>query len=203
MAIFKPEVTSNKPFTSFLGVCEFGILEFTDKSGDFDWCDLFLEMKVKQKDSDYERTMQIKGSYDKEGGKITGGSCLKRLYQFFDEIGCGAGINVDGGWEDPEGNEIKDIAKYLNDNFIKGSSDYEPSMDYIGYFYREHPKTPGAKSYTRMWNKIYRNSEDNKTKLQEDANWMKSKGYIKEMKDTDVVPNSGGNTLSGSGLANL
>ena len=47
MAIFKPEVTASKSFTSFLGVCEFGILEFTDKSADFDWCDLFLEIKVK------------------------------------------------------------------------------------------------------------------------------------------------------------
>ena len=98
MAIFKPEGTSS--FGNFTGICEFGILEFTDKSGTFDWADIFLEVKVKQKDSDYDRTLQIKGSLEKENGKITGGSVLKRMYHFFDQIGCGAGINVDGEWED-------------------------------------------------------------------------------------------------------
>ena len=52
-----------------------------------------------------------------------------------------------------------------------------------------------------MWNKIYKNTEDNKAKLQQDAEWMKSKGYIKEMKSDDSPVS--GNTLSGSGLANL
>ena len=58
MAIFKPEMKSSD-FTSFTGVCEFGILEFKDRSGEFDWADLFLEVLVKQKGSDFDRTLQI------------------------------------------------------------------------------------------------------------------------------------------------
>ena len=203
MAIFKPEVKSNSNFTSFTGICELGITGFEDKSQDFDWADLFLEISVKQKDSEYERKTQIKGNFEKEGGKITGGSCLKRLYQFFDEIGCEAGINTDGGWEDETGKEIEDIAKYLNDNFVKPSKDYEPPMNFIGYFYKEQPKTPGGKSYTRMWNKFYKNTDKNKAILEKDVEWMKSKGYIKEVKEGDVPTSPSGNTLSGSGLANL
>ena len=203
MAIFKPEVKASGSFTSFEGICEVGIVGFEDKSDNFDWADLLLEITVKQKDSDYDRTTTIKGSFEKENGKIVGGACLKRLYQFFDEIGCEAGINVDGGWEDANGKEIKNISKYLNDNFLKANSDYAPPMDFIGYFYKEQPKTPGGKVYSRMWNKFYKNTEMNKVALKKDVNWMKSKGYIKEMKEGDIPNNSNGNTLSGSGLANL
>ena len=197
MAIFKPEGTSS--FGNFTGICEFGILEFTDKSGTFDWADIFLEVKVKQKDSDYDRTLQIKGSLEKENGKITGGSVLKRMYHFFDQIGCGAGINVDGEWEDEKGDKIDDISEYLNRKFLKPNSDYEPPMDYLGYFYKEQPKTPGGTAYVRVFTKVYRNQEENKAKLKSDVDWMKSKGYLKEV--TDEVTEK--TEMSGSGLANL
>ena len=197
MAIFKPESTGS--FTNFHGICEFGILEFRDKSGDFDWADIFLEMVVKQKDSDYDRVLQIKGSLDKENGKVSGGSVLKRMYHFFEQIGCPVGINVQGGWEDETGEEIKDIAKYLNDKFLPSNGTYEPNMDYLGYFYKEQPKTPGGKAYTRVFTKVYKNTEANKAKLQNDIDWMKSKGYLKEV--TDEVSES--TQMSGSGLSNL
>jgi|3_EtaG_2_1085321.scaffolds.fasta_scaffold49976_2 hypothetical protein len=203
MAIFKP--VSNGSMSSYLGICEFGILEFKDRASEFDWSDIFIEVVVKQNNSEYDRNIQIKGALDKEGGKITGGSVLKRLYQFFEEIGCEAGITVDGNWENSDGSEIKDIAKYLNDNFIKhatdkdGKSTYEPPMNYLAYFYQEMPKVPGGKSYTRAWNKVYKNEAGNKEKLQSDVNWMKSKGYLKEA--TDMATNKA--EMSGSGLANL
>ena len=47
-----------------------------------------------------------------------------------------------------------------------------------------------------------KNTDDNKGKLEKDAQWMKAQGYIKEM--TDAVPNGAATTgLSGSGLSNL
>lgn len=197
MAIFKPTMSNNN--NNNLGISEFGLIEFTDKSGDFDWADIFIEVKIKQKDNAYDRMLQIKGSFEFENGKIVGGSALKRMYQFFDEIGCSAGINVDGEWEDESGNKIENIEKYLNDNFLKPGSDYEVPMEYIGYFYNEPPKTPGGKIYTRVWSKIYKNSKENKVRLEDDVKWMKSKGYIKEM--TNEAPKK--TEMSGSGLANL
>ena len=198
MAIFKPE--SNGSFTDYLGVCEFAIMDFKDKSADFDWADIFIEITVKQKGSDYDRPLQIKGSLEKEGGKVTGGSVLKRMYHFFEQIGCSAGINVKGEWEDEKGEKIKDIASYLSDNFLSAViPGTNPSYNYLGYFYKETPKVPGGKAYTRVFTKVYQNKEENKAKLTSDVQWMKSKGYLKEMTD-EVQENT---NMSESGLANL
>ena len=203
MAIFKPEVTEfSNDSNKFLGICKFAIMNFEDKSGMFDWADLYIEVEVKQEHSDYNRKLQIKGSYEKDDlGNITGGSVLKRLYNFFDAIGCTAGINVKGEWEDGEGAKIDKISDYLSDRFItKGTAEYEPvSYDYIAYFYKEQPKKPGAKAYTNVWPKVYKFSEENQNKLKSDIDWLKGKGYIKEL--TDEV--KGAPEMSGNGLANL
>jgi hypothetical protein len=119
MAIFKPEIkefsdSSNK----FLGVNNFAILGFQDKSGDFDWADLYIEVEVQQEFSDYSRKLQIKGSFDKDDkGLISGGSVLKRLYTFFEAIGCTAGLTVEGKWEDENGEKIESIREYLGKHF--------------------------------------------------------------------------------------
>tara|TARA_R100001594_G_scaffold144630_1_gene193903 strand:+ start:816 stop:1409 length:594 start_codon:yes stop_codon:yes gene_type:complete len=197
MAIFKPESKDN--YTNFHGICKFGILEFKDRSSEFDWADIFIEVLVKQENSDYDRNIQIKGSFDKEGGKITGGAVLKRLYHMFDQLGCEAGVNVNGGWEEADGTEIKDIAKYLNDKFVIANGKSEPDMHYLGYFYREVPKVPGGKSYTRGFTKFYKNEDKNAIQLQSDVDWMKSKGYLKEM--TDEVNSKV--QMSENGLDNL
>ena len=198
MAIFKPEVKSGN-FSNFTGVCEFGILEFKNRSDEFDWADLFIEVSVKQKGSDFDRPLAIKGSFDKVKGKITGGNGLTRLYHFFDQIGCEAGMNVDGGWESSDGKEIKDIEKYLNDNFVVGNGTDTPNLDYVGYFYKEQPKVPGGKSYTRVLSKVYKNVTENKAKLEDDVKWMKSKGYLKEFIEGETTQP----TVNQSALGNL
>ena len=199
MAIFKPE--SSGSFTDYLGICEIALMSFTDKSKDFEWADIFIEVTVKQKGSDYDKPLQIKGSLERENGVVTGGSVLKRMYHFFEQIGCSAGINVQGNWEDENGDEIKDIASYLNEKFACISMPDSPpdSYPYIAYFYKEQPKVPGGKSYTRVFTKAYQNKDENKAKLENDVNWMKSKGYLKEM--TDEVESK--IEMSGSGLDNL
>jgi len=199
MAIFKPE--SSGSYADYLGICEIALMEFNDKSKDFDWADIFIEVTIKQKGSDYDKPLQIKGSLERENGIVTGGSVLKRMYHFFEQIGCGAGINVQGEWEDEEGNKIEDIAAYLNEKFACISMPDSPPDDYpyIAYLYKEQPKVPGGKSYTRVFTKVYQNKDNNKAKLENDVNWMKSKGYLKEM--TDEVENK--TEMSGSGLSNL
>jgi len=138
MAIFRPEVKRNNETNKFLGICEFGIIDFKDRTNEFDWADLYIDIEIKQKFSEYTRNLQIKGSFDMESTKITGGSVLKRLYHFFDVIGCTAGLNTDGGWEDEKGDKIEDIQKYLRTNFIKAGNTetYEPPFDYIAYIYK-------------------------------------------------------------------
>ena len=204
MAIIRPKKEENKEYTSFTGVCEFGIMEFTDKSADFDWADLFIEITVRQKGSDFDRNIAIKGNFDKEGDKITGGATLKKMYHFFDQIGCDAGITVDGKWENSDGEPIDNIGDYLNKHHVKASSKGAgtPDLDYLGYFYKQQPKVPGGKSYLQALARVYKNTNANVIEMTKHVNWMKSKGYIKELTgDTPAQPTM--NSMSGSALGNL
>ncbi len=201
MAIFKPEVKEFSGDNKFLGVNQFAIIDFEDKSGMFDWADLYLEVEVKQEFSDYTRKLQIKGSFEKDSkGKITGGSVLKRMYTFFEAIGCSAGLNVDGKWEDEKGEEISDIVDYLSifrSNPIPGED--IDNYPYIAYFYKEQPKKPGGKAYTTVWPKVYKSNDENKVKLKKDIDWLKGKGYLKELTDAE----SNAPAMNEGGLANL
>ena len=201
MAIFKPEISYSDESNKFLGVCKFAIMNFENKSGTFDWADLYLNVEVRQEASDYNRNLQIKGSFEKENGKIVGGSVLKRLYTFFEAIGCTAGLNTAGEWEDEKGDKIENIAEYLNERFADTAMpDTGPdTYPYIAYFYKEQPKKPGGKAYTTVWPKVYRFSEDNQTKLTKDITWLKGKGYLKEL--TDEVNDAP--MISVDGLSNL
>ena len=50
MAIFKPQ--NNSSPSGFLGPIEVGIIGFTDRSGEYDWADVFIEMELSVKNSD-------------------------------------------------------------------------------------------------------------------------------------------------------
>tara|TARA_R100000152_G_scaffold20490_2_gene14326 strand:+ start:154 stop:750 length:597 start_codon:yes stop_codon:yes gene_type:complete len=198
MAIFRPVMSTGN---SFFGICEINILSYKDRSNEFDWADVFIDVTVQQKGSEYTRNIKLAGSFDKDPeGNITGGSVLKRMYTFFDAIGCKAGLNVKGEWETEDGTKIENIEEYLNTQWINPNID-ENDPDYIAYVYKEKPKKVGDKAWTRVYHKIYKNNEANKAKLADDVKWLKGKGVIKEA--TDEPSNSFGNTLQGSGLDNL
>jgi hypothetical protein len=200
MAIFKPAMTESTGGNKFTGICKFAVISFADKSDMFDWADLYLEVEVKQEHSDYTRKLQIKGSFEKDAsGNITGGSVLKRLYNFFDAIGCTAGLNVKGEWEAEDGTKIDNIVEYLNKGASDGDVETVSSYRYLAYFYKEQPKKPGAKSYVNVWPKVYWASDENTAKLQSDIDWLKSKGYLKELSDEVATAPA----MSGDGLSNL
>tara|TARA_R110002020_G_scaffold85627_6_gene211225 strand:+ start:40 stop:636 length:597 start_codon:yes stop_codon:yes gene_type:complete len=198
MAIFRPAMNTG---TSFFGICEVNILSFKDRSEEFDWADVFIDVTVKQKGSEYTRNIKLAGSFDKDAsGDITGGSVLKRIYTFFDAIGCKAGLNVKGDWETEDGTLIDNIEEWLNTQWINPNIDAE-NPDYVAYVFKEKPKKVGDKAWTRVYHKIYKNDEANKAKLADDVKWLKGKGVIKEAIDEPM--NSVGSTLQGSGLDNL
>ena len=199
MGIFRPAVTESTG-NKFTGICKFAVISFEDKSDMFDWADLYLDVEVKQEHSDYTRKLQIKGSFEKDDkGNITGGSVLKRLYNFFDAISCTAGLNVKGEWETEEGEKIEDIAEYLNQRGTDGEADTIETYRYLAYFYKEQPKKPGAKAYVNVWPKVYFASDENAGKLQKDIDWLKGKGYLKELTDE----NNNAPVMNGDGLSNL
>ena len=190
MALFKPKnLNSGTGGNKFMGICEMGIIGFADKSADFDWADIFIEVEVAILDSDYSRTIRIRGSFDKDAkGTISGGSVLNRMYKFFGDVGCTAGINQKGGWESQDGKTIKDIAKYLNDNHcgeatIPGTT---PSLDYLGYVYKELNKKSG-KAYTTVHYRLFPNTSVGNVDLASHVKWLKTNGYLKEAPAT--LPN--------------
>ena len=176
MAIFRPEIKQTGT-SNFFGVCELGIEKIECKADMYDWADIYIDVTVKQKGSEYTRNMRLVGSLEKDAtGNITGGSVLKRVYNFFDVIGCKAGLNVKGTWEDENGIQIENIGEYLNKEDINPLQDF----DYVGYVYKEKPKKAGDKAWTKVYPKIYANTSEGKSKLESDIKWLKEKGYLKE-----------------------
>ena len=203
MAIFRPKGTSSG--SNFYGITEVALLGFEDKSSEFDWADLYLDVEIKQKGSDYTKQLRITGNLEKDAkGKLTGGNALKRMYGFFDVIGEQAGMNVDGVWEDADDNTIDSIASHLNQGHAAlVMPDQEPEYNYLAYVYKEKPKTPGAKVYSRVFYRIQRNDKDGRKKLEEDVKWFKGKGFIKEATETDMATPQASVEMSSSGVGNL
>ena len=140
--------------------------------------------------------MSIIGSLEKDAsGNITGGSVLNRMYKLFDAIGCNAGLTVKGKFEDEHGNEIADIASYLNERFTTQSEQY------VAYCYKKKPK-PGKKVYTEVYPRLYPNSQEGKTQCEADATWLKERGVIKEA-DASDMPQKNDNQLADNALNNL
>ena len=174
MAIFKPET----------------------KSGEYDWADVFIELELSVKNSEFTNKMSILGRLDKDAeGKIVGGSVLNRMYRIFEVMGCNAGLNIDGKWEDENGNIIDDIGKYLTERFTTNGEKY------IAYSYKKKPK-PGKKVYTEVYPKLYPLGAESVKKCLEDVEWLKSRGVIKEA-DASDMPQKNDSTLADNALNNL
>ena len=198
MAIFKP-VTNNDGGSKYLGICEAGIMGFKDRSSEFDWADVFIEVEVKQKDSDYTKKLQIAGSFERDAnGDITGGSVLNRMYKIFDTMGCNAGINVKGVFEDDKGQPVDDIAGYLEDRFTTGNA-VDLETPYVIYVYKSVPKPNETQSYTRVLPRLYHNSAEGKAQMASDVKFLKSKGMLKEYDESAPMGNTG-STLAGANL---
>ena len=202
MAIFRPESGSSSS-NSFYGICEVAIIGFEDRSSEFKWADIYLDIEVKQKGSDYTKQLRIVGDLEKTNGKISGGSVLKRLYNFFDIIGEKAGLTVDGKWETEDGEEIHDIARYLNQKHASEvMPDTDPDFNYVAYVYKEKPKQKGGKVYTRVFHRIQTNDDNGKKQLDSDVKWFKDKSFLKEASEEDVTPTQNVE-MSSEGIGNL
>ena len=188
MAVFRPKSAQHSG-SKFIGIQPVGIVEFTDESGKWDWADIYIRMTLKVEGSDFERAMKIAGSLDRDPeGNITGGSVLNRMYRIFDIIGCRAGVTVQGGWETHDGEEIKNIEKYLNDNFVSTGKfpDDDPKFEYLAYVYKKRPSKPGGKVYEEVWPKLAANTVAGKRNITNDINFLTKKGHIKEATADDV-----------------
>ena len=180
MALIKPEKSSGKS-VNFYGICDIAILSFEDKSSQYDWADIYLDTTIKQEGSDYTKSIRLTGSLERDpDGSVKGGSVLNRLYHFFDVLGIKAGINAKGDWETEEGTPIDNIADYLNENHAEGIDANPTTFPYLAYVYKEKPKQAGGKVFTRVHHKINANTVKGRKQIEDDMNWMRQKGFLKE-----------------------
>ena len=179
MAIFKPE-SKGTAHNGFMGVKGCSIKNWEDKSDQWDWADIFLSATLDIEGTDFDQMLEIKGGLEKENGKITGGAVLKRMYHLFDAIGCNAGLNIDGQWEDEDGNPIANMADYLNQR----CTTFNPSTNeytHLVYIYKKPSTKPGVnKAYTTVHTRMFPNTNDGRATLESHIAWMKQKGYLKE-----------------------
>ena len=204
MAIFRPK-GSNSTGSNFYGICEITLLEVEDKSSNFKWADIYLDIEIKQKGSDYTKQLRIAGDLEKDtNGKISGGSVLKRMYNFFDIIGEKAGLTVEGKWEDETGAPIGNIATYLNQRHVAPvMPDSDPNFDYLAYIYKEKPKEKGGKVYSRVFHRVQRNDDTGRKQLESDVKWFKDKGFLKEATEADTATPNQNVEMSSEGIGNL
>tara|TARA_R110001599_G_scaffold342409_2_gene564165 strand:+ start:16540 stop:17133 length:594 start_codon:yes stop_codon:yes gene_type:complete len=182
----------------YMGICPIGIVSFQDKSDEYKWADIYLDVTIKQEDSDYTKSIQLAGSLDRDpAGDVIDCSVVRKVNVFFDGIGETAGINIQGEWESEDGEIIPDITEYLNEKYAKA----EPEFNLLAYVFKGALKKGQEKPYVRVYHKVMLNTPANKTKLEEDIAWRKSKGYIKEYDPTTSA--DGDTELAGAGLYNL
>ncbi len=196
MAIFRPQAAKSG---GFLGYQTAGIAGFENKTDQFDWADVYINVSLKLENSQYEQPMSIAGSFDREpDGSIKDCTLLRRLYYLFDSLGFDGGVTKEGNFEDADGKEIEDITSYLEERYAPQFPS-EPSMDYCVYLYKEWNDKEG-KAYTRVVPKIVRNTEAEKKDFQGYINFCKGKGVIKEYDGTnspmDSASSNSGNTSS-------
>ena len=187
MALFRPAKSSGGGFLGFQEAVLTKVNDRTNETKDdgakrFAWADLYLEVEFAVKGGQYPQRMQIAGSFDRgPSNEITGGSVLNKLYAFFDVIGFDGGVNLQGSWEDANGNPIENISDALSTYCNTNPLGYEDEdYNYIIYVYKEQPKKGQDKAYTRVANSISKNDATSKTKLEERINFLKSRNIIKE-----------------------
>jgi hypothetical protein len=195
MALFRP---TPKPTEGgrdkFTGICEVGLVNVKDRSSEFDWADIYLELELALKDSKYTRTLQLAGGLEKDAsGNIVKATVLDRIYRIFDAIGCAAGVTIKGDWETHDGQPIQDIAAYLNTNHLSSfMPDAPPAFDYVAYIYKKRNKKTG-KTFNDVLTKLYPNTEKGKADMASYVKWMKQNGYLNEVTDSDSDTPTGTN----------
>tara|TARA_R100000781_G_scaffold101489_4_gene64987 strand:- start:59 stop:673 length:615 start_codon:yes stop_codon:yes gene_type:complete len=184
---FRPDdlVTSGGG-SKYLGFVPVAIMDYQDKSEDFDWADVFIEVTLQIEHSQYPRRMQLCGSYDKEpNGNIKSSSLLKRVYYLFDAIGFQGGPDKAGNWVDADGEAISDIARILSNEHA--TNPLEPKFEYYAYVYKKEPTKEG-KSYTEVYPRLVPNTEKGRAELESYIAFLKGKNLIKEF-DESTAPN--------------
>jgi len=190
MAIMR---STSKGFSgSWFGIKNCGIVEFVDKSDQFDWADIYIVIEMKIEGSKYTRPCKVVGSFEKDAdNKIVDCPMLNKITHMTDALGWDGGVNQFGKWVDGDEKPIDDIAAWLTENFGQGE---DPPLNYVCYVFREAGKD--GKVYTRVHNKFLTNKPGNSEKLLDYIKWLRKNKYIREVLVDDNEPKTNNQTSS-------
>ena len=179
MPRFRPETKSNGA-GSFGGFMEGQIVDFSDRSDEFDWADVFIDVTFNVPNSQYPVIYTLKGTYEwEDDGNIKSCALLNRIYYLFDAIGFKGGPNVKGQWEDEDGNSIEKIDSYLNVNHLSKNALESENYPYSIFVWKEWVEKKG-KAYTRVCPKIVMNTDKGIADLKSYVAFLKQKNLLKE-----------------------
>jgi len=180
MPRFRPNSTVNSVGSSFGGFMEGQIVDFNERSDEFDWADIFIDVTFRVPISQYPVIYSLKGTYDREDdGNIKSCSLLNRIYYLFDAIGFKGGPNVKGEWEDDNGEIIPKIDLHLSENHIAKDVLKSDNNPYHIFVYKEWVADKG-KAYTRVCPKIVMNTTKGIADLKSYVAFLRQKGILKE-----------------------
>ena len=180
MPRFRPTATANGVGSSFGGFMEGQIVDFNDRSDEFTWADIFIDVTFRVPNSQYPVFYSLKGTTDKEdNGNIKSCSLLNRIYYLFDALGFTGGPNVKGEWEDENGNIIPKLDEYLSQNHIKDDALTSENNPYHIFVYKEWVADKG-KAYTRVCPKIVMNTTKGIADLKSYVAFLRQKNILKE-----------------------
>ena len=180
MPRFRPSSTVNGAGSSFGGFMEGQIVDFNERSDEFDWADIFIDVTFRVPISQYPVIYSLKGTYDREDdGNIKSCSLLNRIYYLFDAIGFKGGPNVKGDWEDDNGEIIPKIDVHLSENHIHKDALTSDNNPYHIFVYKEWVADKG-KAYTRVCPKIVMNTTKGITDLKSYIAFLRQKNILKE-----------------------
>jgi len=180
--IFRPTVNQGTTAAPYLGFKEINFIEIREPDPKPDWADIYWNIECEIKESKYTNTLRVSGQLERdEEGNLVDCGLLNRLYYFLDCISFKGGLDVKGNWVDEDGNLIPDIVGYLNSKYMKkeGQRDFTA----FGYIYKEQPKNPTDKPYTKIQSRVVQNTAEGRERLQSYIQFMKDKKHLKEAVD--------------------
>ena len=179
MPRFRPDTKSNG-MGSFGGFMEGNIVDFNDRSDEFAWADVFVDVTFQVPTSQYPVVYALKGTYEKEdNGNIKSCSLLNRIYYLFDAVGFKGAPNVTGEWEDEDGVKIDKLDSYLNINHVPKDALESENYPYGIFVWKQWVEKDG-KAYTRVCPKIVMNTTKGMADLKSYVAFLKQKNLIKE-----------------------
>jgi hypothetical protein len=183
--VWRPEETknTNSGVASWLGGQKVAIKGFLDKSADFDWADVFLEIELDVEGQEYDNTLKLLGSFEKDAdGNLIHNGLVKKIYDLADVIGFKGGIDIKGNWVDEEDKPIDSIDAYLSAKFAQGDGAKPTHWVYV---YNQQAKAGSAKDfYQAVYPKMWPLTADGKKQMDSFVVFMRKGNKWKEYTET-------------------